>query len=108
MTIQTLTLLRVLLDDPNEPIYGLELSRRAGLKTGTIYPALARLEQVGWVESTWEVADPALVGRPRRRLYLLTAEGARNAREALSAHISKLSQVRTRSHGGRRLRERTA
>ena len=40
---------------------------------GTLYRALARLEQQGILQSTWE--DPAVAAeehRPRRRLYSLT------------------------------------
>ena len=40
------------------------------LPTGTVYPALHRLERAGLVESTWD-AGP---GR-RRRTYRLTASG---------------------------------
>jgi PadR family transcriptional regulator, regulatory protein PadR len=84
MTLQTQLVLRVLLDDPDRQRYGLDLSEALGLPSGTIYPILARLEQVGWVESTWE--DPEvhqLHGRPRRRLYRLTQDGASRARAAL-------------------------
>ena len=49
---------------------------------GTLYKALARLEELGLLASRWE--DPALAdGRPRRRLYELTGEGARVAGQAL-------------------------
>ena len=48
---------------------------------GTLYKALGRLEDRGLLASRWE--DPAAVeGRPRRRLYELTADGARIARDA--------------------------
>jgi DNA-binding PadR family transcriptional regulator len=43
---------------------------------GTLYKALARLAGTGFVESRWEDADLALeAGRPRRRLYRVTALG---------------------------------
>jgi DNA-binding PadR family transcriptional regulator len=45
---------------------------------GTLYKALGRLEELGLLRSHWE--DPAAAeGRPRRRLYELTGEGARAA-----------------------------
>jgi PadR family transcriptional regulator, regulatory protein PadR len=45
---------------------------------GTLYKALGRLEEFGLLISRWE--DPAAAeGRPRRRLYELTGEGARVA-----------------------------
>lgn len=91
MTLVTLTVLKVLLDDPVKPAYGLEISRLAGLKSGTIYPALARLERAGWIESSWEEVDPRKAGRPRRRLYRLSAEGAGLARGAVAEHTARLA-----------------
>jgi PadR family transcriptional regulator, regulatory protein PadR len=43
---------------------------------GTLYKALGRLEEFGLLISRWEDASAA-EGRPRRRLYELTTEGAR-------------------------------
>jgi DNA-binding PadR family transcriptional regulator len=83
LTFQTLRVLTVLLDEPSARHYGLAIAKQAGLPTGTIYPILARLEQVGWVTSDWEVADPATVGRPRRRFYRLSAAGAERASQAV-------------------------
>jgi DNA-binding PadR family transcriptional regulator len=43
---------------------------------GTLYKALERLQRSGFLESEWE--DPLVAaqeGRPRRRLYWLTAAG---------------------------------
>jgi DNA-binding PadR family transcriptional regulator len=45
---------------------------------GTLYKALGRLEEFGLLTSRWEDAA-AVEGRPRRRLYELTGEGARVA-----------------------------
>ena len=50
---------------------------------GTLYKALSRLEEFGLLTSRWEDAA-AVEGRPRRRLYELTGEGARMARSALA------------------------
>ena len=85
MTLQVQLVLRALLEDPDADRYGLELCDLVGLPSGTIYPILARLEQVGWVESRWE--DPATheaAGRPRRRFYRLRPDGAELARDALA------------------------
>jgi len=52
---------------------------------GTLYKALARLEDAGLVSSRWEdpeVAEEA--GRPRRRLYRVTSSG----QAALAVHVS--------------------
>lgn len=45
---------------------------RLDLPTGTIYPALRRLEQAGLIAGAWSV-----VGGRRRREYQLTAAGRR-------------------------------
>jgi PadR family transcriptional regulator PadR len=64
-------------------LYGLELSGSTRLKSGTLYPVLARLEVAGWVTSTWEEADPREAGRPRRRDYELSPLGRRAGAAAL-------------------------
>jgi PadR family transcriptional regulator PadR len=84
MTLQTLRVLAVLMDEPAGHHYGLEIAKSAGLATGTLYPVLARLERAGWVTSDWEEIDPVAEGRPRRRLYQLTADGERAASRALA------------------------
>jgi PadR family transcriptional regulator, regulatory protein PadR len=62
---------------------------RALTAHGTLYKALGRLEEFGLLSSTWEAAEAA-EGRPRRRLYELTAEGARIAREAAAPAPGRL------------------
>jgi len=62
--------------------YGLELVARTGLASGTVYPTLGRLRRSGLVETHWEdqrVAEKD--GRPRRRYYHLTGDGARALEE---------------------------
>jgi DNA-binding PadR family transcriptional regulator len=50
---------------------------------GTLYKALGRLEEFGLLSSQWE--DPAAAeGRPRRRLYRVTAKGAEVTRRELT------------------------
>lgn len=80
MTDQTMRILEAMLGDPSGDWYGLQLSEAAELKSGTIYPALARLEHYGWLESHWELVDPSVAGRPKRKLYRLTRDGAATAR----------------------------
>jgi PadR family transcriptional regulator, regulatory protein PadR len=86
VTLSVLRVLRVLLDHPSALHYGLDISKQAELKTGTIYPILTRLEEAGWVVSNWEEADPRTTGRPRRRLYKLTDGGAERAATVLHQH----------------------
>jgi DNA-binding PadR family transcriptional regulator len=50
---------------------------------GTLYKALSRLEEFGLFTSRWEDAAAA-EGRPRRRLYELTRQGALVAEQALA------------------------
>jgi PadR family transcriptional regulator PadR len=94
LTVQTLKVLSSLTSDLDHEWYGLELSKRSGLKPGTIYPILDRLLKAGWVERRWEEIDPAVEGRPRRRLYRLTRIGVPAAKAALEDHLSSLAQPR--------------
>jgi DNA-binding PadR family transcriptional regulator len=55
---------------------------------GTLYKALGRLEEFGLLASQWEDAAAA-EGRPRRRIYALTGEGARVAEAALAAPAAR-------------------
>ncbi len=85
MTLQTQLVLRAMLAEPAAERYGLQLCEETGLPSGTIYPIVARLEQLGWVESNWEdPRDHVAEGRPRRRYYRLTDDGAGQARDALA------------------------
>ncbi len=94
MTGPVQQVLRAMLEDPAAPRYGLEISKLADLETGTLYPIMARLERVGWVESRWEDPDLSISdGRPRRRYYQLTRDGAELARGAL-ADISRAREKR--------------
>ena len=53
---------------------------------GTLYRALGRLEEMGFLESQWEEPEiSASENRPRRRLYTLTALGATAVLDAPSA-----------------------
>lgn len=61
------------LQDADKPMWGFEICRRTGLKSGTIYPILNRLNGYGWVEA-WDETDPH-PGRPPRRFYQLTDRG---------------------------------
>lgn len=79
MTMATQLVLRALLADTAAELYGSEVGEAAGLMSGTVHPILARLESAGWVESRWEDVDPQVAGRPARRYYRITGDGARQA-----------------------------
>lgn len=89
MTMPTLTVLRLMVDDPTHDYYGWELCQDAGLPSGTVYPILARLEEAGWLTSAKEMLDGAHQPQRRhprrpRRFYRLTSDGAERARDALA------------------------
>jgi DNA-binding PadR family transcriptional regulator len=66
--------------------YGFDIIDSTGLPSGTVYPALGRLERDGFVRSQWEdVAVARGEKRPPRRYYRVTAPGAR----VLSTEIAK-------------------
>jgi PadR family transcriptional regulator, regulatory protein PadR len=65
-------------------LHGYGLARRieqvaegtVALNQGTIYPALLRLEQKGWIASEWGVSE----NNRRARYYSITASGRRQLR----------------------------
>lgn len=78
MTPATLDVLEALMG-PDEELYGLKIAQNAGRKAGSVYPILARLEEAGWVESSWEREERGDRG-PRRRFYRLVPDGLAAAR----------------------------
>lgn len=59
-----------------EEVYGLTLIRDTKLKSGTVYPLLDRLVVGGLAEARFETDEEKDRGRPRRRYYRLTGNGA--------------------------------
>jgi DNA-binding PadR family transcriptional regulator len=56
--------------------YGFDLIGQTGLTSGTVYPALERLEARGLARSHWEDAELAhREKRPPRRYFEITPEG---------------------------------
>ena len=67
--------------------YGFDIMDITGLPSGTVYPALRRLEQSGLVGSKWEKEGVAQRdGRPPRKYYELTREGEAALTEAVSRY----------------------
>ena len=63
--------------------FGFDIMEVTGLPSGTIYPALRRLESLELVTSDWEKDLKARKeGRPRRRYYELTKAGKQQLKEA--------------------------
>ena len=81
--------------------YGFDIIDQTGLPSGTVYPALGRLEQDGLLKSAWEnEQDAHAEGRPARRYYKLTAPGAKAAAEAASLYRSLLPAAKPRTARG--------
>jgi PadR family transcriptional regulator len=85
----TLDLLVLKTLDTLGPLHGYGIARRIEqvsenllhLNQGTLYPALLRLEQKGWISSKWGTSD----NNRRARYYALTKAGRKQlAREAES------------------------
>src|ERR1700681_3034195 len=67
-------------------IYGFDIMDVTGLPSGTIYPALRRLEKDSLVRGDWENSKVALrQERPPRRYYKLTRQG----RETLAYAVER-------------------
>lgn len=64
--------------------------RLTGFPSGKLYPILAKLQAAGWLDKEQEDIDPAVAGRPARRLYRINPEGTRSAREELVALSTEL------------------
>ena len=58
--------------------HGFDIMDATAFASGTVYPALGRLERDGLVRSAWEDSATARQEkRPARRYYRVTAQGAR-------------------------------
>ena len=63
--------------------FGFDIMQVTGLPSGTIYPALRRLESLDFVTSDLEKdVNARKEGRPRRRYYTLTQMGRRQLKES--------------------------
>jgi DNA-binding PadR family transcriptional regulator len=69
--------------------YGFDIIDHTSLPSGTVYPALSRLERDGFVRSAWEDERRAhREGRPARRYYRITARGTHALDEAVGYYRS--------------------
>ncbi len=82
---QTLATLDVLMRAPEAWVYGLEIASATGLKSGSLYPILIRLDARELVESRW--LAPEKEGRPARHAYRITPAG-RSAFRAASTRVA--------------------
>lgn len=105
ITQQTERILEILASDPSAEFAGAEIERATKIAKGTIYPAMARMTVMGWLTWRWEEIDPSEAGRPRKRLYKITAEGEMAARKieneaAARARARELKRARLRHAPG--------
>ena len=71
--------------------FGFDIMDATGLTSGTVYPALDRLETLGLVTSSWEDARVARRDkRPPRRYFDLTHAGA----QALAAGLARYKNLK--------------
>ena len=74
--------------------HGFDIMANTGLPSGTVYPALRRLEDAAWLRSRWEdhrVARNEL--RPPRKYYEITKAGE----EALAAALDRYRGLASRA-----------
>jgi DNA-binding PadR family transcriptional regulator len=65
-------------------VYGFDIMEVTGLPSGTIYPALRRLEKDALILGSWEDRRSAFSqDRPQRRFYKLTRQGKERLSGAL-------------------------
>lgn len=105
ITPKIATVLKIFLEDPQTPRYGMELMRLTGQSAATLYPNLTKLARAGWLEASKEDIDPKVEGRPARRNYIITGAATVAARAelaALSEHYRPpaLRNPRLAPHGG--------
>jgi DNA-binding PadR family transcriptional regulator len=84
----------------NGSSYGFDIMDATGLPSGTVYPALRRMETEGLVASSWESSKKAAAGqRPPRKYYRVTATGSRVLVELQKRYplLEKLAATKSRT-----------
>jgi PadR family transcriptional regulator PadR len=64
-----------LMADPAGKHWGYELGKRAGVRSGVLYPMLTRMLEENWLTDGWEDPRTIVEKRPPRRYYELTDKG---------------------------------
>jgi PadR family transcriptional regulator PadR len=81
LSSETLQVLECFMVRPSQWRYGYDLSRETGLKSGTLYPILMRLEKHRLLEARWVTTAQ---GVPPRHTYRLTPDGLELAQARLA------------------------
>ena len=63
---------------------------RLQIEDGALYPALHRMEQKGWISSTWEITE----NRRKAKVYSLTAKGRKQLTAQTTAWDGYVEAVR--------------
>lgn len=80
--------------------YGFDIMDATGLPSGTVYPALSRLERMGLLRAKWE--DPRIAReekRPARKYYEITSDGRERLLRA-AERIREVERTLPRDVGG--------
>jgi PadR family transcriptional regulator, regulatory protein PadR len=78
--------------------FGFDIMDATGLTSGTVYPALERLEELGFVRSKWENEAAAhRDGRPARRYFEITPAGSRAMTDALDRYPLMRAAIKSQS-----------
>jgi PadR family transcriptional regulator PadR len=93
MTHNALLVLRALAAEPDREMYGFEIMRAIALPSGTVYPLLDRVEAAGWAKTRAEDTTPQDEGRPRRKYYRITPEGAAAVNEEMKREAARLAAL---------------
>ena len=78
-----------------ESLHGYEIMQITGVKPGTLYPMLARLEDQAMLASHWQ--ESSVEGRPPRHIYSLT-EAGRILAKSLLKEEHRVSDQRLRAN----------
>jgi DNA-binding PadR family transcriptional regulator len=73
--------------------YGFEIMDATGLPSGTIYPALRRLEKAKLIRSDWDSTAAAASQGPPRKYFRVTPEG-RGALDAAGKRFPAVAQLK--------------
>lgn len=81
--------------------YGFEIMDGTGLPSGTVYPALRRLEAAELIRSDWQASESSESQGPPRKYYVLTRDGAGALATAIERY-RPIAQMKVGSLTGRK------